>query len=188
MSNKVPPRSVPSRHEKYMGLAFLISAFSKDPNTQHGAVIVSSNNFPLGWGYNGPPRQMNDNAIHWGRDDIDGYLRKYPYINHAERNAINHSKKELLDGATLYVTGKPCPTCMLEIVTSGIKRVIYYSDLRHYDSDSSMCMDQNVSETDRIAKDGYVQLEEFRSNLNWMDEWNMHLRDDLGIFDVIERI
>ena len=174
-----------------MGLAFLMSAFSKDPKTQHGAIIVTHDNKPLGMGYNGPPHQIDDNAIHWGREDlvIDGvvYMRKYPYTNHAERNAINHSKEELLDGATIYVTGKPCPPCMLEIVTSGIKRVIYYSDSKHHDS-GSMCVDQNMSETDEIAKKGSVSLVEFQGDLSWMDNWNTHLRDDLSIFDPIERI
>jgi dCMP deaminase len=66
---KIPPRLVPPRDDKYMGLAFMMAGFSKDPNTQVGAIIVDRKNHPLGWGYNGPPSEILDCDVNWGRPD-----------------------------------------------------------------------------------------------------------------------
>ena len=84
---KTPPRNVPERDAKYMALAFMLSGFSKDPKGQHGAIIVSPNNKPLGLGYNGPPRQYKDDDLDWSR------ANKYKHMIHAEINSINHSNR-----------------------------------------------------------------------------------------------
>lgn len=172
-NNLTPPRSVPSRDDKYMGLAFWHASFSKDPNTQMGAVIISPNNIPLGSGYNGPPKEIKDDAISWGRPD------KYDFMIHAEENAIEYSFGSL-EGASLYVTGKPCKKCMLMIVRSGIKHVIYFP---HKTKDSSsMFNGSEVSErTDEIARLGGVTLREFKGNLNWMRD-RIQVMKKLGIF------
>ena len=66
---KISPRNVPERDSKYMALAWIVAGFSKDPNTQCGAIIIDSKNNPLGWGYNGPPRLIDDNSFSWGRPE-----------------------------------------------------------------------------------------------------------------------
>ena len=60
---KVPPRQVPDRDSKYMGLAWIHASFSKDPYTQVGCVIVASDNVPLGSGYNGPGPDVDDESF-----------------------------------------------------------------------------------------------------------------------------
>jgi dCMP deaminase len=167
-----------------MGLAFIISGFSKDPKTQHGAVIVTEDNEPLGMGYNGPPKQFNDDELDWCREDEDdpNKLTKYDWMNHSERNAIDHSKEEKLNGSIMYVTGKPCHRCMNHIVTNGIKKVIYFEDHDHHDS-GSMCVSEEMSKTEIIAKKGGVILEPFKGDLSWLDNWSSHLKD-LGIYRV----
>ena len=124
---KIPPRQVPDRDSKYMGLAWIHAAFSKDPSTQVGAVIVSDDNFPLGSGYNGPPRKVDDNAFSWDRPSKENpdEFSKYDIIVHAEVNAIDHSCGGYLEDSTLYVTALPCPACMKEIVRKEIGRVVY---------------------------------------------------------------
>jgi dCMP deaminase len=168
------PRSVPNRDDKYMGLAFWMASFSKDPNTQMGAVIISKENFPLGWGYNGPPRGIKDTEINWARPD------KYDYIIHAEENAIDHSSASL-QGATLYVTGKPCKKCMLRIITTGIKKVVFFN---HVVSDKgSMFKNGEIGDkTDEIAKLGGVGLAQYRGNLNWMRD-RIKMMELIGVFD-----
>lgn len=156
----VPPRAVPSKDDKYMGLAFWAASFSKDPNTQMGAVIVSSDNRPLGWGYNGPPRNILDSQINWGRPD------KYDWIIHAEDNAIDHSMGSL-HNSTLYVTGKPCKKCMLKIVSSGIKNVVFFP-FNSIDPKSMFSTGEVGDRTDEIARLGSVYMREFSGNLNWM--------------------
>ena len=60
---------------------------------------------------------------------------KYPYVVHAELNAILNSIKSLKN-CILYVTHFPCNECAKAIVQSGIKKVIYFSD-KHKSLDST---------------------------------------------------
>jgi deoxycytidylate deaminase len=172
---KIQNRATPNRDEKYMGAAFIEASYSKDPDTQHGAVIVTVENIPLGRGYNGPPRQYNDNDVDWSRP------AKYHNMVHAEINAMNHSDPHLLEGATMYVTGKPCSACMLAIVARGIQKVVYFPRTSS-DPNSMMNNTAIFADTDDIAKKGKVTLEPFKGNLNWMNDWMSEL-EKLGIFD-----
>ncbi len=180
-NTRVPCRVVPDRDSRYMGEAWMKAAFSKDPSTQVGAVIVGLNNKPLGAGYNGPPFKINDNDFSWERppkDDPDAFS-KYDVVVHAERNAIRQAKYSDMCGATIYVTALPCPDCMLAIVTEEIQRVVYFN----YQSTPNSCL-QNAAwreKTVRIAQMGRVQLVEFNGHINWMADWIKKL-DDLGIF------
>ena len=49
---------------------------------------------------------------------------------HAEANVCNFAARYglALEGATIYVTARPCTTCVKAMVTSGIARVIFDSD------------------------------------------------------------
>jgi dCMP deaminase len=181
---KVLPRMTPDRDSRYMGLAWIHAAFSKDPSTQVGSVIVGEGNYPLGSGYNGPPRQANDNEINWNRppkDNPDTYS-KYDIIVHAEANAIDHTCDQgLLDGATLYCTALPCPDCMKEIGRKQIKRVVYmdYQSTKSSSLQNSKWRDKSF-ETARICK---VKLDKFSGNLNWLPDWMIKMKD-LGVFEL----
>lgn len=181
MGKKVNPRETPDRESRYMGLAWIHAGFSKDPSTQVGAQIVDQNNQPLGSGYNGPPRLVNDTAFSWSRppkDDPDAFS-KYDIMVHAEVNAIDHSCLSDLSGATLYVTAFPCPSCMLEIVRNEISKVVYY-DYRSMKSSSL----QNTSLRDKsleIAKMAGTRVEKFNGDINWIADWIIRLRE-IGIF------
>lgn len=52
---------------------------------------------------------------------------KYPYVVHAELNAILNSKWPVKD-CTIYVSLFPCNECAKAIIQSGIRRVVYESD------------------------------------------------------------
>jgi len=170
---KRKPRYVPSREERYMGLAFWMASFSKDPDTQVGALIVSDENVPLGYGYNGPPSNFLDSEVSWKRPE------KYSFIRHAEKNAITHSSGPL-EGATLYVTARPCTTCMLDIIAVKIKKVIYFP--LKPDKDSSLCLNEETAKaTEEKAKKGKVDLVEFDGNLNWMRDRIVEM-NVLGVF------
>ena len=71
----------------FMGVALLSSKRSKDPNTKVGACIVNSEHRIVGIGYNGFPVGCSDDEFPWGRDG-DFLDTKYPYVVHAEPNAI----------------------------------------------------------------------------------------------------
>jgi dCMP deaminase len=178
---KIAPRKVPSRDEKYMGLAFIYAALSKDPKTQHGAQVVTRDNEPLGSGYNGPPKTMNDDEIDWGRGDGEGNPGKYPYMVHAEPNAIDHSDKHKLKDAVIYVTGKPCKDCMLDIAKSGISEVIYYEDKNLHDANSMCVKEKDVLIAEDIAVKNGVKLRAFSGDLRWLRD-RVNFMENLGIF------
>lgn len=115
--------------ECFMNLAKVAAMRSKDPNTQVGACIVDNNNHILSIGYNGAPKGFNDDIFPW--DNNGNYLEtKYPYVCHAESNAITNyqGNKDAFQKAKIYVTLFPCNECAKLIIQSGIKEVIYESD------------------------------------------------------------
>lgn len=114
--------------EYFMGVAVLSAKRSKDPNTQVGACIVNQNKRIIGIGYNGLPFGCEDNEYPWENSkDLHDLDTKYPYVVHAEPNAILNSTSNL-EGATIYVTLFPCNECAKLIIQSGIKKVVYFSD------------------------------------------------------------
>ena len=113
--------------EYFMGVALLSAQRSKDPNTQVGACIVNPKNKIVGVGYNGLPTGCSDDQFPWDREG-DFLDTKYPYVCHAELNAvINKISADLYD-CRLYVALFPCNECAKVIIQAGITEVIYLSD------------------------------------------------------------
>ncbi len=121
--------------EYFMGVALLSAQRSKDPNTQVGACIVNSDKKIVGVGYNGFPSGCDDDELPWDREGA--YLdTKYPYVCHAELNAILNSISRDLKGGTIYVALFPCNECAKAIIQSGIREIVYLSD--KYDGTDSV--------------------------------------------------
>jgi dCMP deaminase len=110
----------------FMGIALLSAKRSKDPNTQVGACIVNPQHRIVGLGYNGFPAGCSDDDLPWAREG-DLLDTKYPYVVHAELNAILNSIQKL-DGCTIYVALFPCNECAKAIIQSGIKEIVYLCD------------------------------------------------------------
>lgn len=122
--------------EYFMGVALLAAMRSKDPSTQVGACIVDNDNRILSTGYNGFPRGCSDDEFPWEREG--GYCdTKYPYVVHAELNAILNAGGKNLAGSRIYVALFPCNECAKAIIQSGIKEVIYLSD-KYATTDSTL--------------------------------------------------
>ena len=111
--------------EYFMGIAMLAARRSKDPNTQVGACIVSEDNIIISTGYNGMPKGCSDDEFPWDRT---GDQTKYPFVVHAELNAILNANGRDLRGSRIYVALFPCNECAKSIIQSGIKEVLYLSD------------------------------------------------------------
>ncbi|MCX7877023.1 MAG: dCMP deaminase family protein [Ignavibacteria bacterium] len=120
--------------EYFMGIALLSAQRSKDPSTQVGACIVDEHNKIVGIGYNGFPIGCDDDVLPWGKDSDKPNETKYPYVVHAEANAILNSTKAL-HGARIYVALFPCNECTKLLIQSGIREIIYLSD-KYKDTDS----------------------------------------------------
>lgn len=111
----------------FMGVAVLSGFRSKDPNTQVGACIVSEDKKILSVGYNGMPTGCDDDEMPWGREGESALETKYPFVCHAELNAILNSRHDL-KGSKIYVSLFPCNECAKAIIQSGIKEVVYTED------------------------------------------------------------
>jgi dCMP deaminase len=112
----------------FMSLAILISLRSKDPSSKVGAVLVRENKI-IGTGYNGFPTGCDESQFPWERDvDGEGWLNtKYPYVIHAEANALLNTVTES-NGCEIFVTLHPCNECAKLMIQGGVKRVTYLSD------------------------------------------------------------
>ena len=113
--------------EYFMAVARLAGLRSKDPNSQVGSCIVSTDNKILSMGYNGFPLGCSDDEYPREREG-DPMETKYVYVTHSELNAILNYRGGSLDGAKLYVSLFPCNECAKAIIQSGIKEIIYAED------------------------------------------------------------
>ena len=86
--------------EYFMGVALLAAKRSKDPNTQVGACIVNTDNRIISTGYNGFPSGISDDDFPWDREG-DFLETKYPYVCHAELNAILNHPGTSLEGYSI---------------------------------------------------------------------------------------
>lgn len=140
----------------FMGLALLSAKRSKDPNTQVGACIVNNKKRIVSVGYNGFPSGCSDDVYPWNREgnELD---TKYPYIVHAELNAILNSKVDL-SNCTIYVTMFPCNECSKAIIQSGINHIIYLTN--KYPNSNA------VLASVKMLESAGVVVEQYKSSLN----------------------
>jgi dCMP deaminase len=104
---------------RFVMLAKHISAWSKDPSTQVGAVITDGHNRIISTGYNGFPRGVKDTP-----ERLSNRPTKLSIVVHAEINAIIFATQPL-QNATLYLWPfLSCSTCTGVIINAGIKRVV----------------------------------------------------------------
>ena len=111
-----------NKQAKFLSVAEAVAAFSKDPSTKVGAVIVDDDCNVLATGWNGFPRGVTDSEERLCHKET-----KYKFVVHAEANAIAASARtgRRLDGATIVVSSLyPCQVCAGLIAQAGIKRVI----------------------------------------------------------------
>jgi dCMP deaminase len=104
-----------------MNLALHISGWSKDRSRRVGAVIVGPDNEVRATGYNGFPRDVDDDVP--ARHQRPA---KYAWTEHAERNAIYNAARVGVSthGCTIYVPWYPCMECARAIVQSGISLMV----------------------------------------------------------------
>lgn len=151
--------------EYFMSIAILSSQRSKDPSTKVGACIVSKDKKVLSLGYNGMPIGVDDNLIPWGREGEE-LETKYPYVCHAELNAILNSERNLQNGK-IYVTLFPCNECAKAVIQAGIKEVIYL-DNKYEDSVSVIASKRllNMAGVKMTPYKGRILSFEFKENEN----------------------
>ena len=111
----------------FVEIAKVVAQRSADPHTQVGAVLVK-NNCVIGVGYNGEPKGFHFD-FDWSSPE------KYPYVIHAEMNAISNANRNGVDcnGADIYLTLSPCHDCIKLLIQHGIKNVYYLKEYKDID-------------------------------------------------------
>ena len=140
--------------EYFMGIAILSAQRSKDSNTQVGACIVNEEKKIVSVGYNGMPTGCDDDLMPWEREGESSLDTKYPFVCHAELNAILNSSISRLKNCTLYVTLFPCNECAKAIIQAGIKRVVYYEN--KYSESESVKASVMLFERCGVAFESYI--------------------------------
>jgi dCMP deaminase len=108
--------------QRFLALAEHIAAWSKDPSTKVGCVVVGADREIRSTGFNGFPRGIEDDS---GR--LENREKKYPLICHAEENAIMHAARigMPLKGCSAYVTWPPCTRCARSLIQAGVAEVVF---------------------------------------------------------------
>lgn len=105
---------------RFLGLAAHISAWSKDPSSQVGAVITDGNRI-VSVGYNGFAAGVEDRT-----ERLTDRNCKLNLTIHAEENAMIFAKRDLT-GCTVYVTHPPCPRCASKLIQEEVGRIVCIS-------------------------------------------------------------
>jgi dCMP deaminase len=113
---------IPEWDRYFLDIARAVSARSKDPKTQVGALIVGPIHREIrATGYNGFPRGVKDTfPERWERP------AKHNRVVHAEANCIISAARvgTPIFGCDLYTLLLPCIDCTKLICNGGIRRVI----------------------------------------------------------------
>ena len=109
----------------YLKMAEAFSETSVANRLKVGCVIVRDGQ-PISLGINGTPTGWHTN------DCEDEHGETAWFTKHAEVQALNKLRKstESSVGADMFITHSPCKMCCLDIIDSGIKRVVYKSSYR----------------------------------------------------------
>jgi deoxycytidylate deaminase len=121
----------------FLTIARFLAERTDDPKTGVGAVIVQ---FPemeiISLGWNGfPLKALYGEFPRASKSDESKDDKKYPYVVHAEQNALLfRNRKKIDDEAILFVTKSPCNECTpLIAMHPGIKTVVVDDDVSSRD-------------------------------------------------------
>ena len=104
--------------QRFLDLAAHVAAWSKDPSTKVGCVLVNNHRVVVGLGYNGFPRGVDDHI-----ERLNDRETKYLMVQHAEVNAVLNAAGDT-HGATAYVTHAPCASCSGVLIQAGIAKIV----------------------------------------------------------------
>lgn len=108
-------------NDRFYELAKTVATWSKDTNRQVGCVFVNEDNIVLSLGYNGFPRNTDDDNY------PERYEKpvKYDWTEHAETNAIFNATRMgiKLKGSSVYCTFFPCHSCTRALIQIGVKNI-----------------------------------------------------------------
>jgi len=123
----------PSWDEYFMEIAEVVKKRSTCTRRQVGAILVKDKQI-LTTGYNGSPKNLEHcDKTGCKRQELNipsGQRHELCRALHAEQNAIIQAAHNGvgINGATLYVTTRPCVLCAKMCINAGIIKIIYKGD------------------------------------------------------------
>ncbi|WP_088185984.1 cytidine/deoxycytidylate deaminase family protein [Desulfosporosinus sp. FKA] len=109
----------------FLDIASQVASRSTCPRRSVGAVIVKDRRIK-GTGYNGSAAGL-PHCIDEGCLIVNDHCVR---TIHAEVNALLECTPDVRNGATIYISDRPCAECSKLIISSGIKRVVFGRDYR----------------------------------------------------------
>ena len=106
-------------------MAFYVSCRSHDKETQVGCVIVDSGNHIVGVGYNGLCTGTEEEPFMYCRP------RKYPFMVHAEQNALANMTRVTTLKKRAFITHYPCAVCIKLLWQHNIKSIVVPENKTH---------------------------------------------------------
>ena len=116
--NVIPGGNISKWNKRFLEIVEIMTNWSKDPSSQFAALIVRPDRSIVAYGVNNFPRGIEDSE-----ERLSDRPVKYDLIVHAETNALLHAHEDLSE-CTMYVGSVPCVRCAVNIIQSGISRVI----------------------------------------------------------------
>lgn len=114
-------------HKRFLKVVNEVASWSKDRNSKMGSMIMTPDRIPRSYGYNGFPRNIDDDV-----DERHGRPQKYKYFEHSERNAIYNCAREgtPTKGCYMYIAYAPCSDCARGIIQAGITKIFIPKDAK----------------------------------------------------------
>ena len=140
-------------HIRFLKLAHEVASWSKDRSTQVGAVIMGPDRDPRSFGYNGFPRNVNDNIEARHERPL-----KYAWTEHAERNALANCNRVGIPtkDCSIYITHFPCSNCSRMIIQSGLKDVVV--DAASVENDFGQRWDEDLQISKEMLTEAGVKI------------------------------
>ena len=106
-----------------MIFAKMLARQTDDPKKGVGAVLIKGKEFvSLGW--NGFPSKALYGEFPRASDDDNAPETKFPYVIHAEQNALLVRNAKDSRNGVLFVTKSPCDECAPMVKLSGVKTIV----------------------------------------------------------------
>ena len=113
-----------ARH--FITIARFLAERTDDPKTGVGAVIVSPKMDILAFGWNGFPFKAYYSEFARASRKDPSRDKKFPYVIHAEQNAILMRNTKSFEDAILFLVNRsPCDECAPLIAMAGIRTVVF---------------------------------------------------------------
>lgn len=108
---------------------------------------------PRSFGYNGFPRNVNDNI-----EERHERPLKYAWTEHAEKNALANCNRVGIPtkDCSIYITHFPCSNCSRMIIQSGLKEVVV--DAASIDNDFGQRWDEDLQISKEMLTEAGVTI------------------------------